>query len=297
MKRIVGPAALLLVAGLLAGCSSARDTSSGTAGQSVANAPQGAAQKAASGTPAADRQIVTSGSLTIVVTDPSTVAQRTAGLVESVGGRVDDRVELAASDTRSASAHLVVRIPAARLTQTLDQVKRLGHVDQVQLTATDVTTAAQDLDARISALQVSVGRLETLMGSATSSADLLAIESALETRQADLESMQAQRAGLADQVTLATITLDLRTEAAVVHHGPGGFWPGVVAGWDALLATLRGVLIVVGVLLPWVAFFGALGAAAVAVIRWVRRRRPAQPAPATMGERPGDDQIPRHPDR
>ena len=296
MRRIVGPAALLLVAGLLAGCSSARDTSSGTAGQSVANAPQGAAQKAASGTPAADRQIVTSGSLTIVVTDPSTVAQRTAGLVESAGGRVDDRVELAASDTRSASAHLVVRIPAARLTQTLDQIKRLGHVDQVQLTATDVTTAAQDLDARISALKVSVARLETLMASATSSADLLSIESALETRQADLESMQAQRAELADHVALATITVDLRTKPTDAHHGPGGFWPGVVAGWNALLAPLRGLLVVVGVLLPWAAFLGAVAAATLAVIRLVRRRRPAEPAPVT-GEGPGESQIPRHPNR
>ena len=303
MRRIVGSAVLLLVAGLLAGCS-ASDTSSDTGSRSVADAPQGAAapqgataQKAATGEAAVDRQVVTSGSVTIVVANPAGVAQRASEIVESVGGRVDARTELAASDTRSASAHLVVRIPAARLTQTLDQIKDLGHVDQVQLAATDVTAAAKDLDARISALQVSVGRLETLMGSATSSADLLAIESALETRQADLESMQAQRAGIADQVTLATITLDLRTKPAVVHHGPNGFWPGVVAGWDALLATLRGVLIAVGVLLPWAAFLGALAAATLAVIRLVRRRRPAEPAPATTGERPGEEQIPRHPNR
>lgn len=304
MRRVVGPVVVLLLAGgLLAGCSAASDTSGDRAAGSVAEAPPGlAGEGKADGAAVAgaastvDRQIVTSGSVLIVVADPAAAAQRASELVESADGRVDERVEQAASDEQEASAHLVVRIPSPQLTETLKKLKALGDVDRVQLTATDVTDAAQDLDARISALKVSVARLETLMSSATSSADLLALESALSSRQADLESKQAERAGLAGQVALATITLDLVPESTVVTHGPSGFWSAIAAGWDSLLTTLRGVLIAVGVLLPWVVFLGVLGVATRIVIRFVRGRRepvPAvAPALAPTGERLGNGPNP-----
>lgn len=92
---------------------------------------------------------MSTGSVVVIVADPASAAQRASALVEEAGGRVDERVEQAATEERQASAHLVVRIPSARLTETLDALKALGDLDQVQLTSTDVTDAAQDLDARI----------------------------------------------------------------------------------------------------------------------------------------------------
>jgi len=309
MRRVVGPVVVLLLAGgLLAGCSAASDTSGDRAAGSVAEAPPGlAGEGKADGAAVAgaastvDRQIVTSGSVLIVVADPAAAAQRASELVESADGRVDERVEQAASDEQEASAHLVVRIPSPQLTQTLKKLKALGDADRVQLNATDVTDAAQDLDARISALKVSVARLETLMASATSSADLLAIESALSSRQADLEAKQAERSGLAGQVALATITLDLVPEGTVVTNGPSGFWSAIAAGWAALLRTLKAVTIAVGVLLPWAAFSGVLGAGTLVVVRVVRRRRAQKPAvaslPAPVGEQVGADRNPADPAR
>jgi cell division protein FtsB len=271
---------LLLAVGLLAGCSARSSSTQDSAGGSAAQAPAGSgAQKAPDGAAAAvvDRQVVTTGTVRIVVAKPAEAAERAVTVVEAAGGRVDERIEKAASDERQASAQLVVRIPAAHLTGTLDKLKGLGKVDEVQLTATDVTAQGQDLDARIDALKASVARLETLMGTAASSRDLLAIESELSTRQADLEALQAKRTGLAGQVALATITLDLVPRAAVTKAGgPNGFWPGVMAGWKVLLVTLRGLVIAVGVLLPWAAFLGLVTAAVVWLVRLVRRRRPVR---------------------
>ena len=293
MRRTAGlVVGLALVVGLVAACSAASD-SSGTS--SEVKAPALSAGDVSGGEQAADggvagvdamadvdRQVVTTGSVVLVVGDPAAAATRAGEIVELAGGRVDERTELAASDEREASARLVLRIPAGALTAALAELKALGEVDQVQLTSTDVTDAAQDLDARISALEVSVGRLETLMASSTTSADLIDLESALSSRQGDLESKRAERSSLAGQVALATVTLDLVPEATIAAGGPNGFWSAIGTGWTSLLTTLRGVLIAVGVLIPWVAFTGSIGAACLVVIRWVRRRRTSGSAPVAV---------------
>ncbi|WP_165372800.1 DUF4349 domain-containing protein [Pengzhenrongella frigida] len=298
MRRIAVPVVLLLLGGgLLTGCSASSDSSlantsvadeAGSLGEGAVGAVADVAGDvgAAVGTVAAiDRQVVTSGSVSLVVRDPAASAQRASELTEAAGGRVDERVEVSASDERSASARLVVRIPAPKVTETLEQLKALGEVGQVQLTATDVTGTAQDLDARISALMVSVGRLEALMGVATTSDDLLALESTLAARQGDLEAKQAERGALAGQVALATITLDLQPEAiaeAEATTGPSGFWSALGTGWGSLVAALRGVLIAVGVLLPWAVFLGAVAAVILVARRVVRRRR--SPTATSMPE-------------
>ena len=66
--------------------------------------------------------------------------------------------------------------------------------------------------------------------------------------------------------------------------GPQSFVEGLVTGWDSLVAVVSGIAIVLGVLLPWIAFGGAIAALVVAAVRWTRRRRgPVTLRPAAAG--------------
>ena len=56
-----------------------------------------------------------------------------------------------------------------------------------------------------------------------------------------------------------------------------GFWPGVVAGWNALVDTLRGASVVIGMLLPWLVVLG-IPRSSSRLVRAARRRRPPRPA-------------------
>ncbi|MFM8893961.1 MAG: DUF4349 domain-containing protein, partial [Actinomycetales bacterium] len=51
----------------------------------------------------------------------------------------------------------------------------------------------------------SITRLQTLIDQATTTADLIEAEVALSDRQAELDSLRAQRAYLADQVGMSTL--------------------------------------------------------------------------------------------
>ncbi len=55
---------------------------------------------------------------------------------------------------------------------------------------------------------------------------------------------------------------------------PGGFLQGLSAGWDALFAFLRGTVLVLGALLPWLALGGLIALVVVGARRVINNRRP-----------------------
>jgi len=219
--------------------------------------------------------------------DALAAAKTVASHVESVGGRVDDRSEQAAAGGTSAGAALVVRVPAAKVSSTIDLLRGLGTVDTVDLKATDVTGAAQDLDARIHALELSIARMDALLAKATTTRAIIDAESALTERQTNLEQLQSERARLADQVSLSTLTISIHgldVPPPVTEEGPHSFLDGLAVGWDAFVSAVTSVVVVAGVLLPWLAFAGALLAVGIAVRR--SRRRSSRAAGSLVGAEP-----------
>lgn len=294
LPTVVLLAALAVGAVSLTGCSAGSTSSSGGSAQSTVVAPEpgsvgvagggtgevaidGSGTKAGdtgtAGSSSVDRSVIVTGTVTVTAADPLAAAAKAASLVEAAGGRVDGRTENAAANGDRGSAILVLRIPAAKLSATLAALKKLGRADQVQIDSTDVTTQTQDLDARITALRATIARLLQLESTATDTTNLIAIETAIGDRQGDLESLEAQQRGLTDQVSMSTITLQLRSDAAAPPIKPADFWSGLGTGWSAFIGFWAGALVVLGVVLPWLVFLAAAGAVTVVVVKTVRRRR------------------------
>ena len=237
------------------------------------------------------RQVIEQGYLAITADDPIEAADDAAQLVEDAGGRVDSRSEQPPVEGGGdeGGAQLVVRIPSDVLDETIDEIKELGELEQVQLSSTDVTAQTQDLDARITALQASVDRLLALLASATSTADLITIETALSERQADLESFQAQRRGLGEQVDFATVSVDFGSEATAPADTPRTFFSAVAAGWEALVGFVGAAAIAFGLALPWLVVTAIIAGLVLLVVRLVRRPGRVAPAAAPVEEPEGRD--------
>jgi hypothetical protein len=58
-----------------------------------------------------------------------------------------------------------------------------------------------------------------------------------------------------------------------VAADPAGFGDGLAAGWNGLVATLNGVVVALGFLLPWLVVLGAAAVLAWWITRALRRRR------------------------
>lgn len=286
-------AVLVLVAGLGA-CGSSGSDSGADGGGTVGEAPQdsGGDGPVADDGSDDDRQVVVTGSMTIVSADPLDTADEATDVVEAAGGRVDGRSQSVGDDTSPPSATLTVRVPADRLSDTLDRLSELGEVDDLSLERQDVTLQVTDLDARIEALQASVDRLEALIAQATTTADLLEAENALTERQAELDSLTAQRAYLAEQVDLSTLWISLVATESVPAPVPGGFWGGVTTGWGTLVTAFNTVVVLLGFLLPWLLLAAVVGGVALLVARVSRRRHaglvpPGPPVQPGMSAPPG----------
>ena len=233
----------------------------------------------------ADRQVVVTGQVSISVTDPLAAAGQVARIVEAAGGHVQERREQAARNGNEASASIVARIPTAQVTATLEKLDSIGEVVNSSQSSTEVTAQARDLDARIRALQISIGRLEDLLKRSGTVSDVVSAEQVLTDRQSQLEQLQSQRAALAEQVAMATITIQLWPDGSVPSEPPTGFLSGLASGWNGLLVAGRVVLTLFGVVLPWLVVAGLLIAAVLPLTRRLRRRNAAM-APRSASSAP-----------
>lgn len=218
-----------------------------------------------------DRQVIRNADLTIRVEDVRSSVGQVNAITSSVGGRTSQ--QSVTTEGESVYASLTLRVPAASLDEVLGRLGGLGDVQSVNITTEDVTTQVVDLDARIKALQASVDRLEELLAQATSAADLVEIERELSARQAELDSLVAQRAAFADAVALSTVSVWLSPASEAAEFTPPGFLAGLESGWNALRSVIATLITALGFLLPFLALLLALAAPVVLVVFILRRRR------------------------
>jgi len=216
----------------------------------------------------ANREVITTGDVSLRSDDPVAAAAEVVRIAEDVGGRVDARNEQRPTDTFDGSAWLQLRVPSGEVNNVIDQLNGVGEVTDVSLNRQDVTAIGSDLDARIAALETSTARLQELLARSATTRDLLEIERELAARQADLDGLRARRASLTDQVAMSTLTVNISPTATAPRNAPRGFAGGLASGWRALSSFGRGLLVVLGAILPWL----LLAAALVLLGRMIWRR-------------------------
>lgn len=255
------------------------------AAQDAVGGATGAMRMAEAPEEAVDRELITTGTATLAVEDPFGAAEQIASLVEQAGGRVEARDERAATDEEPGSASMTLRIPADRVSATLDALDELGEVRDRHVETVDVTGTAQDLDARIEALRTSTDRLRELLADADRTADLIEIEGELSARQAELDSLVAERNRLSDEVAMSTLHVEIVAEGTPAAQAqPDGFLGGLSAGWNALVNTFNVVVLVLGAIIPWLAVAGVVLLVVVGVRRQLARNRGAGPGLPPAGD-------------
>lgn len=312
-RRTLVSALLVGTLGLsaLAGCSAAGSsgdsgTDSGSSGvmeQSDAQAPEavdGADQLAAPATgqkqaqpntvaAVSDRKLSRRADVSLTVTDVPLAAAKVRGVAASQQGVVvAEEVSTqkdAPEDDGFAYGTITISVPADRLDASLDEVAKIGEVASRSTSTDDVTAQFVDTESRVTSMKASVERVRALMTRADKLTDIVALESELSRRQADLEAYETQLAALQDSVTLSPITVTLATseDALADRSDDTGFLAGLTAGWTAFTGSVTVLLTVLGAVLP---FAVVLALVLVPLVLWLRRRTPraaaSAPAPAAF---------------
>lgn len=227
----------------------------------------------------AGRDIITTAQMTLRVGDVAKAADAIAALATEQGGYVESTdIGLAPGASVDSTTMppvergegwISIRIPSSKLTDAMKAAEGEGQVLGSSISRQDVTSTAVDLRARVDASRASVQRLTELMSKSGSVADLIAAESALSERQAQLESYEQQLKSIDDQVAMSSIRVQLTERTTATSADPAGFGDGLLAGWNGLIVSLNALVVAFGFLLPWLVPVGVI----LLVIWLIRRRR------------------------
>ncbi|MFE7565098.1 DUF4349 domain-containing protein [Kitasatospora sp. NPDC057500] len=298
-----------------AGEAAKADSAVGAPGVAASAAPKAATGQGGTGqgatgqgapAPAADaRQIAYSAQLTVRTAKVDEAMARARALALAAGGYVasetaSGRGEGGGEEAAGAlqSGQITVKVPSAAFQQTLDGLAELGEVVSRRSQAEDLTQQVADVNSRMQSQQASVDRVRALMAQAKTLAEIVSLESELSRREADLESLQKQVKELSAKTSLSTVTLDVRRQQDKpapdgVPEAPekDGFWESVGSalsgGWHVLAVIVRGIVVAVAAVLPFL-----LVAVPVAAVLWavrVRRRKAAGPALPAPGQDEEDE--------
>jgi hypothetical protein len=230
--------------------------------------------------------IIQVGTMTVQSDDVAAARFDLEKVVDAYGGSIADEKTTASTDGEVRLSRVVLRIPAADFDEAMIDIGKLGKVTGSTRKAEDVTGQIIDTQARIRAQEQSLQRVEVLFTRAQNIRDIVAIESQLSRRQAELDSLKGQLAYLEDQAAMSTLTVYLEptpepptSVKSNEQDEDVAFVVGLKDGWDALGTLGSGLATVAGALLPFAVVGLLVGVpGAVAARRWLARhplRRPA----------------------
>ncbi|WP_189106557.1 DUF4349 domain-containing protein [Streptomyces camponoticapitis] len=282
MRALPAFAAALLTASLaLAGCGAGGSDSGDMKADSAARpakggqgaaAPEAAADKAyeagdqqagkgeAADADPAKTHVIRTASLSVEVKSVTKALATARSVALGAGGEIEDESTERIDDTHVTSK-VVLRVPEAEYDSVLKELAGTGKLLARTANAKDVTEQVVDVKSRIATQRASVNRVRELMDRAEDVTDVVALETQLNNRQAELESLLARQASLADRTTMATVTLDLSEETKEKKDegdDDPGFLDALGGGWDAFVSMLRWTVVVLAAILPFAAALALL---------------------------------------
>ena len=305
MKRRIAFVSLAVAALLLGACGAASrslqsaDTMPSEMGGVALNAPMPEAavesdssngsRAVYSGEPVTqDRLVIRNANLTLVVTDPTASVEAITKMAEDMGGFVVSsylyETAYGTGDLTTTQGTITVRVPADQLDMALDSIKAGAiEVRSENISGEDVTQQYVDLESRLRNLEAAEEQLQEIMGSATTTEDVMMVYNQLVQVRGEIESVKGQMQYFEQSARLSAITIELIPDAAAQPLQIAGWRPEgtAKAAVEALIQALQfiaeaGIWAVICVLPIGL----ILGVPAYFIIRAIRRRRKAAKAKA-----------------
>jgi SepF-like predicted cell division protein (DUF552 family) len=188
------------------------------------------------------RRVIRTATLELESADPNHLAQELARTVTATGGFVATS-DLRRDEQGVLRGTVTVRVPSEALDATLDDLEELADNAPVRrIDERDVTVESADLEAQLDNLTAYETELRSLLAdvreTTTRPEDLLTVFERIRQVRAEIDQLQGRLAVMADQVSLATITVRITPTSTAVPVADPTWEPGSTAR-EAITAAAR----------------------------------------------------------
>ncbi len=207
-----------------------------------------------------ERKIVRNGDLQLESDSPEQSQQKISAIAESKGGFVVESQQ-SSSDSRTTIRDVVtmtVRVPSAKFTEALDEIRKTASRVVVEtVKSDDVTEEFIDIEAQLKAKKALEAQFLEIMKRANSVEDALNVQSELAEVRGEIEKVEGRKRFLENQSSFSTIKIRLQTPATFTDNSTGFFDRFKEAfgnGFDAALSFILGLVSFVIAILPFLIF-------------------------------------------
>ncbi len=253
---------------------------------------------------AVERLVIRNAYLGIVVEDPAQTLTGIMKMAEEMGGFVvnSNLYQRQLQDgIQVLEANVTVRVPAARLTDALEQIKAYVEnpdtdVLSENITGQDVTSEYTDLKSRLRNLEDAAEQLRKIMAEARRTEDVLNVLNELRNVNEQIELLKGQIQYYEESAAMSAINVSIQAQETIAPLSIGGWKPQGVAR-DALQALINAYQTIANGLI-WAVIFCLPIALPVALVLYliirgaqrVRRNRKAAAASAIAAQPPAAPQ-------
>ncbi len=191
-------------------------------------------------------------------------------IVETEGGYIaGTQAQTGPVDNQIRTGVLNFMVPAANFDATIDELSKVGKVQNEQITGTEVSAQYLDLQTRLDNAIAQRAAMLSLLTQAKTINDMIAVQNQISQITGQIEQLKGQIKYLDDHTAFSALTVTM-TEAAAAAQAPApsdswGFKTALSDAAHNFVTTINYVVVGLGVLGPFI-FLGGLG-----YLLWRRR--------------------------
>lgn len=237
----------------------------------VASEPASGTSYSSSSTTTSSRKEITTSYLSMVVKDTKQVGKQVVSYVEGQGGYVVSQYY--SQPEEGSSAKMTVAVPAAKLSQAMDQFRGLSiKVTEEQIKGYDITDQYEDIKAKLSTLYTTMAKFEDMLDKAKTVKDTLTVQKEIQSLQRQIDTLKGRQQYLDKASAYSKVTIYMSTDEYALPYAPVDSWSARTVFKQAVRALVkfgRGLASIA----IWVVVFGVVWVPVAVLIVVLKRRR------------------------
>jgi hypothetical protein len=209
---------------------------------------------------------VSSGTFDSKLADVRALVQLEQGFISGTDAQANS-----GANSQIRTGVITFMVPAAKFDETIDQLTRMGKVQNEHISGNDVSAQYVDLQARLGNEEAQRDAMLALLQRAQSIADIIAVQTQLGQITGQIEQLKGQISYIDHNTAYSTVTVDLAEAGAPLQSTPQDNWGFASALNDAahnFVSTINYLITGLGAIGPIVILLG------LGYLLWRRRGFP-----------------------